>query len=123
MELGAGFALVEVMRIRDGASNYPGLLFFNRIQRRLVVVDVEVGGRRQDKGSELERYLGWLNLNERISGEGAPIGVLLRGSQYHNRVVLLNVEGDGSPLKAYPGEFPVPSILIEAMDKITDGVT
>jgi len=114
LELGAGFAFVaRQKRITvDHEDYYLDLLFYHRVLRRLVAVELKMGKfRAADKG-QMELYLCWLNRHERQPGEDSPLGLILCAERSTEHVELLRLEESGIHVAEYLMELP-PRPLLE----------
>jgi predicted nuclease of restriction endonuclease-like (RecB) superfamily len=127
LEFGKGFAFVERQKrmIIDGEDFSLDLLFFHRITRRLVAVELKLGKfQAQDKG-QMELYLKWLDKYERQEGENAPIGLILCAAASREQVELLEMHKDGIMVAEYWTELPpkeelerkIHSLLLEAKER------
>jgi predicted nuclease of restriction endonuclease-like (RecB) superfamily len=108
LEFGRGFAFVERQKrmIIDGEDFYLDLLFYHRILKRLVAVELKLGKfHAADKG-QMELYLKWLNRYERQEGENAPVGLILCAAGSREQVELLEMHKDGIVLAEYWTELP-----------------
>jgi hypothetical protein len=101
------------------------LLFYHRITRRLVAVELKLGKfQAQDKG-QMELYLKWLDKYERQEGENAPIGLILCAAASREQVELLEMHKDGIMVAEYWTELPpkeelerkIHSLLLEAKER------
>jgi len=79
LEFGNGFAYVDKQKRMaiDGDEVVLDLLFYNRILKRLVAVDLKIGSFKAAYKSQMELYLAWLDEYERQDGEAPPIGIIL----------------------------------------------
>ena len=122
MELGAGFSFVaRQKRITvDDEDYYLDLLFYHRILRRLVVIDLKLGRFRASDKGQMELYLRWLEKHEMQPGEESPIGLILCASKSDEHVELLQLAKSGIRVASYMTELP-PRALLER--KLRDAVT
>lgn len=114
LELGAGFSFIaRQKRITvDHEDYYIDLLFYNRILRRLVAVELKLGRfQAADKG-QMELYLCWLDRHERQPGEESPLGLILCAGRSAEHVELLRLEESGIRVAEYLMELP-PRALLE----------
>ena len=74
LEFGHGFTFVERQKRMtiDDDDFQLDLLFYHRILRRLVAVELKVGKFRPQYKGQMELYLKWLDRYERAVGENAP---------------------------------------------------
>ncbi|HSF39618.1 MAG TPA: PDDEXK nuclease domain-containing protein [Thermoanaerobaculia bacterium] len=114
LELGAGFSFVaRQKRITvDHEDYYIDLLFYHRVLRRLVAVELKLGKfQAADKG-QMELYLCWLDRYEREEGEESPLGLILCAERSAEHVELLRLEESGIRVAEYLTELP-PRPLLE----------
>jgi predicted nuclease of restriction endonuclease-like (RecB) superfamily len=92
---------------------YLDLLFYHRIMRRMVAIELKLGKfQAQDKG-QMELYLRWLDKYERREGEESPLGLILCAEKTAEHVELLQLETSGIRVAEYLTELP-PRPLLEA---------
>lgn len=79
MTFGKGFAYIgcQVHFDKLGHDHWVDLLFFNRILRSLVVVELKKGTFKPSYLGQLSHYLHVLDDDERIEGENPPVGIIL----------------------------------------------
>ena len=79
MTFGKGFAYIgnQVHYDKLGHDNWIDLLFFNRILRSLVVVELKKGSFKPGYLGQLSHYLHILDDDVRIEGENPPLGIIL----------------------------------------------
>lgn len=119
LELGAGFSFVaRQKRIQvDSDDHYIDLLFYHRILRRLVAIDLKLGDFKPADKGQMELYLRWLDKHERQADEGAPIGLILCAGKKHETVELLELERSGIRVAEYLTELPSRKILEKKLHK------
>lgn len=79
MELGKGFSFVARQK-RISINNehyYVDLVFYNRILKCLVLIDVKKGKFTHADAGQMNFYLNYFRENEMIEGENTPIGLVL----------------------------------------------
>ncbi|HEX2958951.1 MAG TPA: PDDEXK nuclease domain-containing protein, partial [Chitinispirillaceae bacterium] len=74
LELGAGFSFIaRQKRITiDNTDYYIDLLFYNRLLKRLVAIDLKIGTFQASDKGQMELYLRWLEKHEMKTGEQPP---------------------------------------------------
>lgn len=79
MTFGKGFAYIgcQVHYDKLGHDHWVGLLFFNRILRSLVVVELKKGSFKPGYLGQLSHYLHVLDDDERLNEENPPVGIIL----------------------------------------------
>ena len=119
LELGTGFSFVaRQKRIQvDGDDYYIDLLFYHRILRRLVAIDLKLGDFKPADKGQMELYLRWLDRHERQADEGAPIGLILCAGKKHETVELLELERSGIRVAEYLTALPSRKILEKKLHK------
>jgi predicted nuclease of restriction endonuclease-like (RecB) superfamily len=128
LELGNGFAFVERQKrmIIDGEDFHLDLLFYHRILKRLVAVELKLGKFEAQYKGQMELYLKWLDRYEKQEGENPPIGLILCAEGSREQIELLEMHKDGIMVAEYWTELPskkqlaqkIHSLLIEAKERI-----
>lgn len=113
LEFGKGFAFVERQKrmVIDGEDFSLDLLFYHRVLRRLVAVELKLGKFKAEYKSKMELYLAWLEKHEMQPGEETPIGLLLCAEGNHEQVELLQLHRTGIKLAEYLTELPSKELL------------
>lgn len=129
LELGKGFAFVERQKrmIIDGEDFHLDLLFYHRILKRLVAIDLKLGKFEAKYKGQMELYLKWLNKHEKQEGENPPIGLILCAKGSREQIELLEMHKDGILVAEYWTELPpkkqleqkIHSLLIEAKERMS----
>ncbi|MBI2191807.1 MAG: DUF1016 domain-containing protein [Planctomycetes bacterium] len=114
LELGVGFTFVaRQKRIQvDNDDYYLDLLFFHRVLRRLVAIDLKLGEFQPGDKGQMELYLRWLAKHEQQPGEEAPIGLILCAGQKREQIELLELEKSGIRVASYWTEM-LPKKLLQ----------
>jgi predicted nuclease of restriction endonuclease-like (RecB) superfamily len=113
LELGAGFSFVaRQKRLQiDGDDFYIDLLFYNRMLKRLVALDLKLGRFKAAYKSQMELYLRWLDKHERQPGELPPLGIILCAEKNREQVELLELDGSGIHVAEYLTVLPPRDVL------------
>jgi predicted nuclease of restriction endonuclease-like (RecB) superfamily len=79
LELGKGFSFVaRQQRITlDGDHFYIDLVFYNRLTRSFVLIDIKVGKLTHQDIGQMQMYVNYYKRTQMIEGENEPIGILL----------------------------------------------
>mgnify|MGYP001585881594 FL=1 len=79
LELGKGFSFVSrQQRITlDGDHFYIDLVFYNRLTRCYVLIDLKVGKLTHQDIGQMQMYVNYYKRTQMIEGENEPIGILL----------------------------------------------
>jgi predicted nuclease of restriction endonuclease-like (RecB) superfamily len=117
LELGAGFSFIaRQKRIQlDGDDFYIDLLFFNRLLKRLVVVELKIGRFKHAYKSQMELYLRWLDKYERAPDELPPLGIILCADKNDEQVELLELRQSGIHVAEYLTVLPSRQVLHEKL--------
>ncbi|MDR1013420.1 MAG: PDDEXK nuclease domain-containing protein, partial [Coriobacteriales bacterium] len=128
LEFGNGFTFVKRQKHMDidGDEIVLDLLFYNRILRRLVAVDLKIGRFKAAYKSQMELYLKWLDLYERKPNEEAPIGIILCATANRKTIEMLEMDKAGIAVAEYWTTMPpkalfeekIRSILAEAQERL-----
>jgi len=113
LELGEGFSFVaRQKRITiDGKDHRIDLLFFHRILRRLVAIDLKLGQFQASDKGQMELYLRWLEKHEQQPEEETPIGLILCAGKSDEQVELLQLNRGGIRVAQYMTELPPRKLL------------
>jgi len=102
------------------------LLFYHRILKRLVAVELKLGRFKASYKGQMELYLKWLDKYERQDGEEAPIGLILCATANRETVELLEMERAGIAVAEYWTHLPpkaefeakIKAIMVEAKERL-----
>lgn len=121
LELGAGFSFVaRQKRIQlDDEDFYLDLLFYNRKLRRLVAVELKVGGFKAAYKGQMELYLRWLDKFEREAGEEPPLGIILCAGKKREQIELLELDKSGIHVAEYLTALPPRELLAKRLQQAT----
>jgi predicted nuclease of restriction endonuclease-like (RecB) superfamily len=88
LEFGHGFTFVERQKrmTMDGDDYTLDLLFYHRILKRLVAIELKIGKFVPQYEGQMRFYLKWLNRYERREDENEPIGIILCTKQAVTRL-------------------------------------
>jgi predicted nuclease of restriction endonuclease-like (RecB) superfamily len=128
LEFGHGFTFVERQKrlIVDGDDFQLDLLFYHRILRRLVAVELKLGRFKPQYKGQMELYLKWLDKFERQDEENAPIGLILCTEASRSQIELLEMDKAGIAVAEYWTVLPskkefekkIQEILAEAQERL-----
>lgn len=113
LELGVGFTFVARQRriSIDGEDYYLDLLFYHRLLRRLVAVELKLDRFKPAHKGQMELYLRWLERYEMQANEEPPIGLILCAGKSSEQVELLQLEKSGIRVAEYLTELPPRELL------------
>ena len=79
LELGRGFSFVaSQQRLKIGLEYYyPDLIFYNRLARCFVIIDLKIGKLSHQDIGQMQMYVNYYKRTQMIDGENEPIGILL----------------------------------------------
>lgn len=128
LEFGHGFTFVERGKrmIVDGEDNELDLLFYHRMLKRLVAVELKLGRFKAAYMGQMLLYLKWLDRYERQEGEEAPIGIILCATANREKVELLEMDKAGIAVAEYWTHLPpkaefeakIKALLLEAKERL-----
>ncbi|MGB0562251.1 MAG: PDDEXK nuclease domain-containing protein [Spirulinaceae cyanobacterium] len=113
LELGAGFTFVarqKKLQI-DQDDFYVDLLFYNRKLRRLVAIDLKLGGFKAEYKGQMELYLRWLAKHEQEPNEEPPLGIILCAGKKQEQIELLELDKSGIHVAEYLTVLPPKAVL------------
>jgi predicted nuclease of restriction endonuclease-like (RecB) superfamily len=119
LELGVGFAfMARQKRIQiDHDDFYIDLLFYNRILKRLVAVELKLGSFKPDYKGQMELYLRWLDKYERKTGEESPLGLILCAAKNREQIELLELGKSGIHVAEYLTQLPPRDLFKERLQQ------
>lgn len=108
LEFGRGITFVERQKrmIIDARDFELDLLLYSRTLRRLVAIELKIGEFKAANKAQMELYLKWLDINERLPGEEQPIGIILCPSASREIVEMLEMDKAGIAVAEYWTELP-----------------
>jgi len=128
LEFGHGFTFVERQKrmIIDGEDVVLDLLFYHRILKRLVAVELKLGVFKAAYKGQMELYLKWLDRYERQGEEESPIGLILCATAGREKIELLEMDKAGIAVAEYWTHLPpkavfeskIKTILVEARERL-----
>lgn len=79
LELGRGFSFVaSQQRLKIGLEYYyPDLIFYNRLARCFVIIDLKIGKLSHQDIGQMQMYVNYYKRTQMVDGENEPIGILL----------------------------------------------
>jgi len=119
LELGSGFSFVaRQKRMSVGKDDfYLDLLFYHRLLRRLVAIELKLEPFQPAHTGQMELYLRWLDKHERAAGEEAPIGLILCAGADAEQVELLQLDEKSIRVAEYLTELPPIELLRERLHR------
>ena len=122
LEFGHGFTFVERQKrmIIDSEDVVLDLLFYNRILKRLVAVELKLGRFKASYKGQMELYLNWLDKYERQEGEEAPIGIILCATTNREKIELLKMDKAGIAVAEYWTELPPKAVFERKIKEILE---
>jgi len=128
LEFGHGFSFVERQKrmIIDNEDIVLDLLFYHRLLKRLVAVELKLGVFKAAYKGQMELYLKFLDRYERQEGEEAPIGIILCATASREKIELLEMDKAGIAVAEFWTHLPpkaefeakIKSILIESRERL-----
>ena len=128
LEFGRGFTFVERQKrmVIDGEDIVLDLLFYHRVLKRLVAVELKLGVFKAAYKGQMELYLKWLDKYERQEGEGSPIGLILCATASRESIELLEMDKAGIAVAEYWTHLPpkaefetkIKTLLMEAHERL-----
>jgi predicted nuclease of restriction endonuclease-like (RecB) superfamily len=128
LEFGRGFSFIERQKrmTMDGDDFKLDLLFYHRILKRLVAIDLKIGSFKPEYMGQMRFYLKWLNRFERQDGEHSPIGLILCTEASRDQIELMELDKEGIAVAEYWTELPpkaeferkIKEIMCEAQERI-----
>ena len=108
LEFGHGFTFVDRQKrmTMDGEDFSLDLLFYHRILKRLVAIELKLGKFKPSYMGQMRFYLKWLNRYEQQEGENPPIGIILCTEASRDQVELMELDREGITVSEYWTQLP-----------------
>jgi hypothetical protein len=87
------------------------LLFYHRVLRRLVAVELKIGRFKPAYMGQMRFYLKWLDRYERQEEEKPPIGIILCTTASRDQIELLELDKEGIAVAEYWTNLPPKAML------------
>lgn len=122
LEFGTDFAfMARQKRIQIGGTDYfIDLLFYHRKLRRLVLIELKLGGFKPEYKGQVELYLKWLSKYEKQDYEEEPIAIILCSEKDNEVVELMDLEKDNIHVSEYWLNLPPVELLQEKLHKAVE---
>jgi predicted nuclease of restriction endonuclease-like (RecB) superfamily len=123
LELGKGFAYIG-RQYRISLANthfYVDLVFYHRILKCFVLIDLKVGEVNHQDIGQMNMYLNYFKKEENVEGDSEPVGIIL--SKYKDDVLVEYATGSISNklfVSKYQTYLPDKKILQERLKEILD---
>ena len=119
LEMGAGFTFVaRQKRMSVGRDDFHlDLLFYHRLLRRLVAVELKLEPFQPGHVGQMELYLRWLDKHERAPGEESPIGLILCAAADAEQVELFHLDDKSIRVSEDLTELPPMKLLQSRLHK------
>jgi YhcG PDDEXK nuclease domain len=113
LELGAGFTFVARQKrmVIGPRDYYLDLLFYHRILRRLVALELKLESFEAAHKGQMELYLRWLEKHDMQPGEETPLGLILCAAKDDEQVELLQLGQSGIRVASYLTDLPPRDLL------------
>ncbi len=122
LELGKGFCFVGRQRriTLEGDHFYVDLVFYNRLLRSFVLVDLKLGKLAHQDLGQMQMYVNWFDRFQRNADEGRTIGIVLC-SEKNEAMVRITLPDDPTVLAARYADFmPTEAELAERLTRDRD---
>ncbi|MDR0322800.1 MAG: PDDEXK nuclease domain-containing protein [Treponema sp.] len=122
LEFGHGFTFVarqKRMIIDDDDDFTLDLLFYHRLLKRFIAIELKLGKFKPQYKGQMEFYLKWLNRHERTEDENAPIGLILCTEASHDQIELMEMDRAGIAVAEYWTVFPPKSEFEQKIKELT----
>jgi predicted nuclease of restriction endonuclease-like (RecB) superfamily len=118
-EMGTDFGFIaRQKRITiDNEDYYIDLLFSHRRLHCLVVVELKLGEFKASYKGQMELYLRWLEKNDHVEGENAPIGLILCAGKNSEHVELMHLEENNIRVAEYMTKLPDQKLLEQKLNQ------
>ena len=119
IELGRDFYFVARQRriTIDNEDYYIDLLFYHRIFRCFVVIELKLGKFKAEYKGQMELYLRYLEKYEMKGDENPPVGIILCSEKGKEQIELLFLHEDRIKVAEYITKLPAKELFAEKLRK------
>ncbi|MCL2605038.1 MAG: PDDEXK nuclease domain-containing protein [Defluviitaleaceae bacterium] len=123
LENGRGFTYAgkQVHMSMDGDTHKLDLLFYNRVLKRLVAIDLKIGKFKPEYSGQMRFYLKWLERYEMMEGENPPIGIILCAGGSRDKIELMELDKEGIAVAQYWTHLPPKLEFEQKITQIYEG--
>jgi len=123
LEFGHGFTFADRQKrmTMDGEDFTLDLLFYHRILKRLVAIELKLGKFKPSYMGQMRFYLKWLNRYERQEGENPPIGLILCTEASRDQIELMELDKEGIAVAEYWTQLPPKNEFWQKIREIYEG--
>lgn len=120
LEMGIGFSFVSRQkRITVGGDDFfIDLVLYNRLLKRLIVIELKTTKFKPSYKGQIEFYLNWLDQNEKNEGEEKPIGIILCAAKDEAQIKVFDLKTSGIHIAEYLRVLPEKFLFEERLHKI-----
>jgi hypothetical protein len=115
--LGSDFAFIARQKriIIDDEDHKIDLLFYHRILKRLVAIDLKLGKFKAAYKGQMELYLKWVEKYERKKDEESPVGLILCSEKQQEQIELLELNKGNIKVAEYFTQLPSKEVLAKKL--------
>ena len=120
LEFGHGFTFADRQKrmTMDDEDFSLDLLFYHRILKRLVAIELKLGKFMPSYMGQMRFYLKWLNRYERQEGENPPIGIILCTEASRGQIELMELDKEGIAVAEYWTQLPPKNEFAQKISEI-----
>ena len=122
VEMGRGFCFeARQKRITfDNKHYYIDLVFYHRILKCHVVVDLKLGEFGHEDAGQMNLYLNYFKENEMTEGDNAPVGIILCAQKND---ALVKYATGGLPMEVFVSKYMLQLPSVEELQKLIEADT
>ncbi|MBI4882312.1 MAG: DUF1016 domain-containing protein, partial [Planctomycetes bacterium] len=110
LEIGKGFCFVARQKriTLDGDHFYVDLVFYNRLLRAFVLVDLKLGKLTHQDLGQMQMYVNFFDRHQRVEGEAPTVGIVLC-SEKNDAMVRITLPEDNDQIHASRYQLYLPT--------------
>ena len=119
LELGTDFYFVKRQKriTLDNIDYYMDLVFYHRILKCFIVIELKLGKFKAEYKGQMELYLKYLEKYEVLEDENPPIGLILCSEKGKEQIELLFLPKDRIKVAEYLTKLPSKELILEKLHK------